>query len=91
MRHGFGPGPDVGKLYATPKDVLSDGALTTDQKRDLLQRWAFDAYQLDLAFSRLSGPHASLLQEVINALVELDEAAHAPARDDGGKATESAA
>jgi hypothetical protein len=90
MRHGFGPGPDVAKRYAVPKDVLNDAALTADQKRDLLQRWALDAYQLDLAFSRLSEPYASLLQEVIDALVALDRAAHARPHGDGGKGTEPA-
>lgn len=91
MRHGFGPGPGAAKLYATPKQVLSDAALTPDQKRDLLQGWALDAYQLDLAFSNLSEPHASRLQEIIDALLELDGATHARPRGDGDKATESAA
>jgi hypothetical protein len=73
MLQGFGPGEDPAALYVDPKDVLRDEGLTPDQKKDMLQRWALEAYQLDLAFSRLSSdPHVSRLQEVIDALVELE-------------------
>jgi hypothetical protein len=68
MLQGFGPGEDPAALYVDPKDVLRDEGLTPDQKKDMLQRWALEAYQLDLAFSRLSSdPHVSRLQEVIDA------------------------
>jgi hypothetical protein len=73
IQQGFGPGEDPAALYADPNDVLRDERLTSDQKKDMLQRWALEAYQLDLAFSRLSSePHVSRLQEVIDALIELD-------------------
>jgi len=73
IQHGLSAGADPAEQYADPKDVLSDARLTKDQKRHMLQRWALDAYQLDLAFSRLSSePYVSRLQEVIDALLKLD-------------------
>jgi hypothetical protein len=73
IRQGFAPGTDPAALYADPQDVLHNSHLNTEQKRDLLQRWALDAYLLDLEFSGgSSNDQASRLQEVIDALIDLD-------------------
>jgi hypothetical protein len=73
IREGFGPGADPSASYAAPQDVVSDPALIGDQKRDLLRRWALDAYLLDLAFSSgASEFQNSRLQEVIEALIDLE-------------------
>lgn len=72
IRDGFGPGRDPVRDYPGPQDVLHDTRLDDDQKRDLLRRWALDAYLLDLAFSSGAPGHQSRLQEVIDALIDLD-------------------
>jgi hypothetical protein len=75
IREGFEPGPHPATRYAEPQDVLNDPQLNSDQKRDLLLRWALDAYLLDLAFSSgASGNRLSGLQEVVDALIDLDRA-----------------
>jgi hypothetical protein len=81
-------GPDPSSDYANPKDVLADPALTQPEKRDKLQRWALDAYLIERALPK---GHAvsrqSRLDEVIDALIDLDENKRAsdlrqPARTD---------
>jgi hypothetical protein len=55
------------------RKVSSDPRLGNEEKRDLLRRWALDAYLLDLAFSSgASGADVSRLQEVIDALTDLE-------------------
>jgi hypothetical protein len=75
IREGFGAGARPAAHYADPKQILRDKSLDHEQKRELLQRWALEAYLLDLAFSR-----DSRLQEIIDSLIELD----------GGTRTEAA-
>jgi hypothetical protein len=91
MRYGFGPGVDPAQRYPDPHDVLRDESLTHEQKREMLRRWALDAYQLDLAFSKGTSEHASRLQDVIDALIELDRPAPANPRHVKGEAVRSAA
>lgn len=81
IRNGFAPGADPAARYADPQDVLHDEKLTPEEKRDLLRRWALDAYLLDLAFSRGTPESgASRLQEVIDTLIDLDRPPRADAR-----------
>ena len=87
IKKGVQPGTDPSAGYADPKDVLADLALTKSGKRDVLQRWALDAYLIEMALSK-GHPisHPSRLEEVIDALIDLDEdktaviAQHAPGR-----------
>jgi hypothetical protein len=74
--HGYGAGAIPAARYARPQDVLNDEKLNYDQKLDMLQRWALEAYLLDLAYSK-GAPEidASRLQEVIDALLKLDQLA----------------
>jgi ETC complex I subunit conserved region len=66
---------DPSARYAAPRDVLRDPALSEVEKRNVLQRWAFDAYLIELALSKGHDvPHPSRLDEVIDALIDLDEA-----------------
>lgn len=51
IRQSSDPGAHPRRRYSDPQDVLCDPHLNPGQKRDLLQRWALDAYLLDLAFS----------------------------------------
>jgi hypothetical protein len=67
-------GNDPSARYAAPRDVLRDPALSEVEKRNVLQRWAFDAYLIELALSKgHDAPHPSRLDDVIDALIDLDE------------------
>jgi hypothetical protein len=59
--------------YAAPQDVLRDPALSQSEKRDVLRRWALDAYVTESAPSEHAKPDSWHLDEVIDALIALDE------------------
>jgi hypothetical protein len=69
-----GPVCGPAAYYASPQDVLDDHDLSPAQKRDVLRRWALDAYLIELALFR-GEPQSepSRLDEVIYALFDLDE------------------
>jgi hypothetical protein len=74
LRRGSGPGIAPAVSYPDPEAVLRDARLTAEGKRDLLRRWALDAYQIEIEHSKgklLSEP--SRLQQVIDALLDLEE------------------
>jgi len=74
IQQGVPRGTDASSGYANPKDVLADPALTQSEKRDVLQRWALDAYLIELALSKgLPVSHQSRLDDVIDALIDLDD------------------
>jgi hypothetical protein len=74
LRRGSGAVVDSAASYAAPQDVLRDRSLSQDCKRDILRRWALDAYQIELEHSRgKAQAEASRLQEVIDALLDLEE------------------
>jgi|1186.fasta_scaffold488374_2 hypothetical protein len=62
----------AGSNCAEPRDVLQDPHLTVERKRDMLRRWALDAYEVE---TKPSATHlrAVRLQEVIDALLDLEE------------------
>jgi hypothetical protein len=67
-------GNDPSGRYASPRDVLRDRSLSEDERRSVLQRWAPDAYLIELALSKGdAAPGASRLDEVIDALIDLEE------------------
>ncbi len=60
--------------YATPGDVLRDPALSEFEKRNVLCRWALDAYRSEVTCSKRHDiARPSNLDEVIDALIDLDE------------------
>ena len=60
--------------YASPQDVLDDHDLLPAQTRDVLRRWALDAYLIELAlFKGEPQSEPSRLGEVIDALFDLEE------------------
>lgn len=74
LRRGFDLGVDPTEIYADPQQVLRDDGLSPDRKRDVLRRWALDAYQIEIEHSRgKSLAEASRLQEVIDALLDLED------------------
>jgi hypothetical protein len=69
-----GPVRGPAAYYASPQDVLVDHELSPAQKRDVLRRWALDAYLIELAlFNGEPQSEPSRLDEVIEALFDLDE------------------
>jgi hypothetical protein len=67
------PGSDLWFRVA-PQDVLRDPTLSQFEKRDVLRRWALEAYQTELALSKGDPvPHPSRLIELIDALIDLDQ------------------
>jgi hypothetical protein len=59
--------------YANPDEILKSPELSTQQKRGLLCKWAFDAYRVEVAATGGIPPcSASRLDEVIDALIDLD-------------------
>lgn len=64
--------PDA--VYRTPEAVLEDVSLSREQKRELLQRWAWDEYLLEVEAGEAPvREHISRLAEVRAALAQLDE------------------
>jgi hypothetical protein len=62
-------------VFAAPDDVLKHAALTLQDKRAILQRWAWDEYLLQLASDEAmpEGRESSRLEQVKSALLALDE------------------
>lgn len=72
-----------GAVYPTPEAVLEDPVLTREQKRDLLQRWAWDEYLLEVEAGEAPvREHVSRLAEVRSALARLDATETAAGGDD---------
>jgi hypothetical protein len=74
LRRGFEPELAPAASYRHPQQVLLDSNLSPTQKDDVLRRWAFDAYRIDVEHSKgnlLTRP--SHLWEVIDALLDLEE------------------
>jgi ETC complex I subunit conserved region len=66
---------DAPASYARPDDVVSDDGLSPAQKREILCRWALDAYKIERGLvSDRPQPRPSRLEEVIDAMLDLDEA-----------------
>lgn len=61
--------------FADPEDVLRDPKLSRKMKREILRRWAIDAYLIEVAEAE-GAPEGepSRLDEVIDALIDLDDA-----------------
>jgi ETC complex I subunit conserved region len=71
---GFRPGADPALLYADPQDVLQDSNLSQEQQRELLRRWALEAYQIELEHARgKRQAEPSRLEEVMDALLKFDQ------------------
>lgn len=76
IRHSVQSRPDqFFARYTSPRDVLDDSALSEAERRNVLRRWAMDAYLIECSLSRGEAvPHPSRLDEVVDALIDLDEA-----------------
>jgi ETC complex I subunit-like protein len=75
IRNGLATEHDAPASYARPDDVLSDDGLSPAQKREVLCQWALEAYKIERGLvSDRSQPRPSRLEEVIDAMLDLDEA-----------------
>jgi hypothetical protein len=73
MEHSMGTSPNMITHYPSPTDVLRDPRLSASDKRDVLQRWALNAYRSELAFPKTDlAVHPSRLNDVIDALLDLE-------------------
>lgn len=63
----------VTACYANPSEILKSPKLSKQQKRELLCKWAFDVYRVEVT-ATCGIPPCSLsrLDEIIDALIELD-------------------
>lgn len=72
---------DPAEVFDAPEQVEADGALTLDQKRQILERWAFDLRSLEVAEAEnmpapRRGNHVSAdMQRVLDALARLARSA----------------
>jgi hypothetical protein len=60
-------------VFGSPAEVLHDPSLSLSEKREVLRRWAWDAWLLEVAADEaMVGGESSRLDEVKEALVALD-------------------
>jgi len=63
----------VTACYANPNEILKSPKLSRQQKRELLCKWAFDVYRVEVTATGGIPPCSlSRLDEIIDALIELD-------------------
>lgn len=66
---------DPGSVFASPKDLLENHALSREEKIDLLERWKYDAQEVSNATAEgMAGDNGDLLRRVSLALKKLKEA-----------------
>lgn len=79
---------DPSGAYRVPAEVLNDRELSRDEKIRVLQRWEYDARELEVAEEEnMAGGPPDLLDEVLTALRELGAQAdmeHRPPTKQGG-------
>lgn len=67
---------DPAAFFADPEEIVKHPKLSFDRKRELLQRWALDAYRVEVTAAQAPRPSEhSRLDAVIDALIALEEAA----------------
>ncbi|TDT43151.1 hypothetical protein DES49_0961 [Halospina denitrificans] len=63
---------DPAAVFSTPREVVAEQALNTDQKIQILRRWEYDARELSVAEEEnMSGGDGELLDQVLRCLHEL--------------------
>ena len=67
---------DPGKYFTSPREVVCDRELSTEEKRKILDSWALDAQLLSVAEEEnMGGSDRPGLREVKLALLELEKSA----------------
>lgn len=63
---------DPAAVFSSPKDVVAESALSTDQKIQVLRRWEYDARELTVAEEEnMPGDGSDVLDQVLRCLHEL--------------------
>jgi hypothetical protein len=66
---------DPAAFFADPEEIVNHPNLSFEEKRELLHRWAFDAYRIEVVAAEAPRRYEhSRLDEVIDALIALEEA-----------------
>ena len=66
---------DPAAVFADPEEIVKHPNLSFDKKRELLHRWALDAYRVEvIAPEAPRACECSRLDSVIDALIALEEA-----------------
>ena len=81
---------DPAGVFERPEDVCNDKILTQSQKIEILQRWEYDARELEVAEDEnMAGGPSSQLDQVLAALHKLGATSamdpSTPTRQGGGK------
>ena len=67
---------DPAAAFEEPERVVRHPQLSPKQKREILRRWAFEIYRIDCAKTRATAQaDFARLDQVIDALIDLDEPA----------------
>ncbi|SDE46672.1 ETC complex I subunit [Belnapia rosea] len=74
---------DPARVFASPRDVATHPLLTTEEKREILARWLWDARRIEATADEapLDGGEPSRLDEVLQALALLDRIQAPSARE----------
>jgi hypothetical protein len=65
---------DPGSVFTSPEELCASTGLSREQKIDLLQRWAEDARELEVAEEEgMGGGESSLLSRILTALESMEE------------------
>ena len=63
---------DPASAYAKPSDVLKDQQLTDKEKIDVLERWEYDARELQVATEEnMPGQDEDVLEDILKAKSQL--------------------
>ena len=63
---------DPSSVFGAPEDILTNQAIASDQKIEILRRWEYDAAEVSVAVEEgMPGDDPSLLRRIILALDEL--------------------
>ena len=63
---------DPTAVFSSPEAVAAHPELSREQKTDILRRWKYDAYELEVAEEEnMMGGGASILDRVVKALAAL--------------------
>lgn len=64
---------DPAKIFNDPDEVINNKTLTNDQKLKILNRWEYDAKQIQVAEKEnMTGPKANMLKKVLDAKKRLE-------------------
>ncbi len=73
--------------FASPDEVVRDPKLSTAHKREILRRWVLDAYLIEVAMTEgMPQGEPSRLDEVVDALIDLNDAENSASLAQAGHA-----